>query len=89
MSRKKTNGKGFALGTLVGGLCGGITALLFAPKSGDKLRKDIAKKYHHTADKAHDVLDDMCEQSSHLYKKAKHLASDAKTTASKAIKRKR
>ncbi len=36
--------KGFAFGLIAGALAGGITALLFAPKSGRELRKDIKSK---------------------------------------------
>jgi gas vesicle protein len=90
MRKKKANGgKGFALGALVGGLFGGMTALLFAPKSGEKMRDDLAKKCHNATDKAHDMMDDMCDSSSKLCIKAKALACGAKKSASKILKKKR
>lgn len=41
MSTRK-NAKGFWIGALAGGVIGSIAALLFAPKAGKELRKDIA-----------------------------------------------
>jgi len=35
------NAKDFLMGALIGGIVGGITALLFAPKSGKELREDL------------------------------------------------
>ena len=45
--------RGFLMGALVGGAIGGIVALLFAPKSGRDLRRDIADKTEEVYDKAH------------------------------------
>lgn len=81
--------KGFAIGALFGGLVGGITALLFAPKSGDKTRKEIVNKYHDVSEKAHCMLENVCDQTSELIEKAKDIASDAKDAASKLLKDKR
>lgn len=44
MADSKDYMKGFALGALIGGIAGAVTALLFAPKAGAELRKDIAVK---------------------------------------------
>lgn len=44
--------RGFLMGALVGGAIGGIVALLFAPKSGRELRRDIADKTEEVYDKA-------------------------------------
>lgn len=52
---ENTNGsytRGFLMGALVGGAIGGIVALLFAPKSGRELRRDIADKTEEVYDKA-------------------------------------
>jgi gas vesicle protein len=75
--------KGFAIGALFGGLVGGITALLFAPKAGNKLRKDIVKKYQTVSDKTCEFIDGVCEQTSELVEKAKDIAQSAKSAASK------
>lgn len=44
MAETKDYLKGLALGTILGGVAGAITALLMAPKSGAELRKDISTK---------------------------------------------
>lgn len=84
----RSNGKkGFAVGALLGGLLGGVTALLLAPKSGVKLRKDIAKKYQCISDKTCEYADEVCEQTLELVDKAKELASSAKKAACKLYKK--
>lgn len=89
MARKKNhnNKKGFALGALFGSVCGGVTALLLAPKSGEKMRKEIAKKYHKASDKAGDLICDFKNCSSKMVHKVKGAASNAKSSASKFLKR--
>ncbi|HMQ99365.1 MAG TPA: YtxH domain-containing protein [Ignavibacteria bacterium] len=79
------NGKGFLLGLLAGGAIGGIAALLYAPKSGRELRKDIGKKgrevmketgqYVDTAKaKAADIISDGRQKAEDLINDAKHKA---------------
>jgi gas vesicle protein len=46
-----TKSRGLLLGTLIGGAIGAVSAFLLAPKSGVKLRKDIATKYRVINDK--------------------------------------
>lgn len=41
---QRISAKGFLLGVLAGGVAGGLTALLYAPKSGRELRRDIGRK---------------------------------------------
>ncbi len=86
MARRKNNGgkHSFALGAMVGGLLGGMSALLFAPKSGKKFRKDLCEKCEDASDRAHDLMDDVCEHSSKLLKKAQ----SAKKSVSRQMKRK-
>jgi gas vesicle protein len=43
-NEKKGKGKGLLFGTFVGGTVGSIIALLYAPKSGEKLRENIKIK---------------------------------------------
>lgn len=58
MSKQGDSGftQGLLLGTIIGGAIGAITALLFAPKSGAELRKDIAMKSQELYDKTTDYL---------------------------------
>lgn len=69
MARNNKHKKGFALGALVGGLLGGMTALLFAPKTGEKMRKDLGKK-----------VDAVSKCSCRMAGKAKGMATDCKKT---------
>lgn len=50
--------KGFLLGSLVGGVVGAVTALLFAPKSGRELRRDIAERSKDMYEKGSEYLED-------------------------------
>jgi gas vesicle protein len=88
MSRHRNHGKsGFAIGAIFGGIVGGLTALLFAPKSGNKLRKDIANRYHDVSGKASEMLNDVCSQTCDLVEKAKDIACSAKEAASKIYRK--
>ncbi len=51
--------KGVLIGAILGGAIGAVTALLFAPKSGEELRKDIADKSSEIYDKTSDYMGTM------------------------------
>lgn len=53
--------RGFLLGTIVGGAVGALTALLFAPKSGEEFRRDIADRSGKIYDQASDYFADVNE----------------------------
>ncbi|MCP5469184.1 MAG: YtxH domain-containing protein [Chlamydiales bacterium] len=71
---KRSGGSKFCLGALLGGIAAGLTALLFAPKSGKQLRKDISDKCHDWSDKGHELYDDVCERGKELAKDTKKAA---------------
>lgn len=48
--------RGFIAGILLGSIVGAVTALLFAPKSGRELRRDIAERTGELYDRAQEVL---------------------------------
>lgn len=85
--------KGMVFGALLGGAIGAITALLFAPKSGAELRKDIAEKSGEVYDKAYDYFDVLKENvgqtvSSTINEgklKAENIVSDAKRKAGEIL----
>ena len=58
MAEQKDYLKGLALGTIIGGVAGAVTALLMAPKSGAELRKDISTKSGEVYGKASDFVAD-------------------------------
>jgi gas vesicle protein len=47
---------GFLAGALIGGAIGAITALVFAPKSGRELRREIADRSAELYDKAQELI---------------------------------
>jgi gas vesicle protein len=55
MQEKQTNGKAFVVGAIIGGVVGSIGALLFAPKAGRELRKDIAEQVDVVSEKTQEV----------------------------------
>lgn len=80
-----SNGKSFFLGAIVGGIIGGVTALLFAPKSGEKFRKDLARTYHNVSEKTQDLVEEVSHQTKELVEKARGIAEDAKEAAQNLI----
>jgi gas vesicle protein len=59
MGNNKESGmfyRGLFIGTIIGGVAGAITALLYAPKPGVELRKDLAEKSSEIYEKASDMF---------------------------------
>ncbi len=77
---RKSKVKSFALGALLGGLAAGVTALLFAPKAGKKLRGEIKEKYTKLSEKGHDLCGD-------IYERGKEFAEDTKKVAKRFMKK--
>ena len=80
---------GFAAGLLVGMACGGVLALLFAPKAGAELRGDLnsgmssmrdtfGRRYRDVAEKASAGVEQMKEKAQGVSQKAQGLAADAR-----------
>lgn len=55
-SRQQNPFSGFLAGAVVGGLAGAVLALLFAPKSGKELRRDLADTSEDLIAKAKEML---------------------------------
>lgn len=66
--------KGLIWGAAIGTILGGVTALLFAPKPGRELRKDIADGARQVGEKTQQVAEKVGEQSSQLAGKVKETA---------------
>jgi len=71
---KENTGSGLLLGTIIGGAVGAVTALLLAPKSGDRMRQDISDKFQAICQKTKDIASTVGDS-------AKELASSVKEEA--------
>jgi gas vesicle protein len=67
----KKDTKGLLWGALVGSVVGSVTALLFAPKPGKELRKDIAEGTVAGIEKVQGIAVQAGDKSIELYDKAK------------------
>lgn len=70
----KQNARNFMIGSLVGGVIGAVTALLFAPKPGRELRTDIAEGYHAVSEKTQEIVRSIGNHTSEFVDKAKEAA---------------
>jgi len=66
--------KDFLIGTLVGGVVGAATALLFAPKPGKELRADIAEGYQAVSEKTKDIAHAAVDRTAAVISRAKQIA---------------
>lgn len=71
-------GKGLLIGFLTGAAVGSIMALLFAPKSGKELRKDIKNK-------SQDLIEDADEYLMKAKDKASQLINEGKKKSEKLV----
>lgn len=67
----KKDNKSLLWGVLAGTVVGTVTALLFAPKPGKELRKDIAEGTSEAIDKVQEIAVQASEKTTELYGKAK------------------
>ncbi|MGZ9583006.1 YtxH domain-containing protein [Paenibacillus marinisediminis] len=79
MSQKVSNRK-FWIGTLVGGVVGGVTALLFAPKAGRELRQDIADGAKQASEKTQQLAQQIGDRTTSLIDTAKEKTVGLKRT---------
>ncbi|MCL2039654.1 MAG: YtxH domain-containing protein [Bacteroidetes bacterium] len=66
--------KTFLLGALIGGTVGAVTALLFAPKSGRELRRDIVDSTTDMYDKANDLIQEAKQKTNNIVDSVKRQA---------------
>jgi len=81
-------------GLFLGGLVGGLAALLFAPKAGRQLRADIKEKgveakrmYDDSVVKAKTIIDDARNRAGELIKEAERQLSEARIKARDIVSR--
>lgn len=72
------NGKGFITGILIGGIAGGIAALLYAPYSGKKLRKVLGKKKNYLMDEVKDYVETAEDAIKESKKRVESILNDAR-----------
>lgn len=84
--------KSFLRGLLLGGLVGAVAALLYAPKSGKEMRRDIKRKsrelyedaegqFEDLKEKAEDIIEDGKRQAAHLRRQAEKKMQEAREAA--------
>lgn len=78
LEEERSSTKSFLLGVVTGGVVGGLIALLYAPKSGKRLRRDIAEKKD-------EVIEDVEHYIEVTKDKASRLISDGKKKAEAII----
>lgn len=78
MIDEQKNTRRFIEGLIAGVILGGLAGLLFSPKSGKKIRRDIS-------DKTEEVLHDTGKLIKKAGEKASDIISDAKKKAEKVI----
>lgn len=78
--RRRSGGgfKAFFVGSVVGGIIGTTASLLFAPKEGQKLRKDLSKKCKKMSCKAQDLAYDARDKCADMLDDVKELAQTTK-----------
>ena len=90
--RHEDSSYGFAAGLVIGMACGGLLALLFAPKAGADLRGDIGtrtrtmrdaagRRYRDFADKASAGMEQVKEKAQGFKQKAQGVAADVRDYA--------
>ena len=90
MEQRTSSAKGFVLGLIAGGAIGSITALLYAPKSGRELRKDIGNKSREVIKETGEYVDSAKTKAGEIIaesrQKAESLINDAKIKAESITK---
>lgn len=83
--RDKGRAEGLLIGVLVGALIAAITSLLFAPKSGKDLRKDIGDGTHKALEQADEYLDVARKKGASVVDDASKAASSYFNMATKKV----
>ena len=81
-----SSGAVFALGLLAGAAIGVGLGLLFAPKKGAALRRDIAKRARDLRDDAGQQIDRVTEAADDLVERGRDVAQRARTAVSSGIR---
>ena len=71
----------FFKGLLIGGALGALAGILFAPKSGKKLRSDIREKGREILNDGKEIYADASTKAKEIIGEVKHQAKDLKKEA--------
>ena len=85
MFEEEKNAKSFFGGLIAGAVLGGLTGILFAPKSGRELRQDISDKSGELLDDTNRLLDNAKEKASEIISDAKGKAESLLADAKKKV----
>ena len=87
--QEKSSVKGIVIGFLAGGAIGGLTALLYAPKSGREFRRDIKNKSKELVHEGEQYIDSAKTKATEIIsdgrKKDEDLMREAKSKASSIL----
>ena len=90
MSQENGYVKGLFIGLLTGGAIGAIVALLYAPKSGQELRKDIKSKTDEYYDETEKFIADAKVKAKNMMnegkKRSEQLIANAKSRSEELLK---
>ena len=90
MSKEKRSLKSFTAGMLTGGIIGSVFAVLYTPKSGKAVRRDISHKKDELKYNAEKYIENAKEKVSGYVmegrEKAEHIMEDAKLKANNIVK---
>jgi len=71
----------FFKGLLIGGALGALAGILFAPKSGKRLRSDIKEKGREILKDGKEIYTDASTKAKEIFEEVKHQAKDLKKEA--------
>ncbi|GKU76300.1 YtxH domain-containing protein [Paenibacillus sp. L3-i20] len=73
---KQSGGNGILIGAVVGGVIGAATALLLAPKSGERLRADLSNQIQAIGKRTMEFKESLCSQTKDTIEEALEEACD-------------
>jgi len=76
--------KDFTFGLVAGAALGAIGALMFAPMSGKRLRREISREGRRLSNRVAETAEELKDRSSDVYESAAEVASDAARSLKRA-----